>query len=140
MNNTRTTAVAVVLAAFVAGLVVGIAGDRVYLIHTRQYFPSRAGRSMAKHLVDRLDRELHFDAAQRTRVEAILEQHRQRIDTIWSSVRPQVDKELAATNAEIDQVLTPEQRPKFKAIQMRMRSRAHRGGGAPPPGPPPPRE
>lgn len=137
MNNTRTTAVAVVLAAFVAGLVVGVAGDRVYLIHTRQYLPSRAGRSMTQRLADRLDRELHLDATQRTRVEAILEAHRQRIDAIWSSVRPQVDKELAATNSEIDQILTAEQKPKFKAIQMRMRSHARRGGGAPPPGPPP---
>ncbi len=138
VNSTRTTAVAVVLAAFAAGMIVGVTGDRVYLIHTRQLFPSRvAGRSMTKHLADRLDRELHFDPQQRKTVEGILERRRQSIDTIWSSVRPQVEIEINAANAEIDKVLNAEQRTKFKTLQMRMRSHGHRG--APPPGPPPPR-
>jgi hypothetical protein len=139
VNSTRTTAVVVVLAAFAAGMIVGVTGDRAYLIHTRQYLPARAaGKSMAKHLADRLDRELHFDPQQRAKVESILERRRQSIDTIWSSVRPQIEVEINATNAEIDKVLTDEQRPKFKSLQMRMRSnRAHRG--EPAPGPPPPR-
>ena len=128
----------VVLAAFAAGMIVGVTGDRVYLIRTRQYFPSRAaGRSMTKHLADRLDRELHFDPQQRTRVESILERRRQSIDTIWSSVRPQVETEINAANAEIDKVLNDEQRAKFKSLQMRIHSRPHRGEL--PPGPPPPR-
>lgn len=140
MNSTRTTAVVVVLAAFAAGMIVGVTGDRVYLIHTRQYFPSRApGRSMAKHLADRLDRELHFDDQQRAKVESILERHRQSIDTIWSSVRPQLEVEINATNAEIDKVLNDDQRAKFKSLQLRMRSnRVHRGA-EPTPGPPPPK-
>ena len=138
MNSTRTTAVIVVLAAFAAGMIVGVTGDRVYLIRTRQYFPSRAaGHAMAKHLADRLDLELHFDAQQRIRVESILERRRQSIDTIWSSVRPQVETEINAANAEIDKVLNAEQRVKFKSLQMRMHNRPHRGEL--PPGPPPPR-
>src|ERR1700682_5457937 len=118
-------------------MIIGVTGDRVYLIRTRQYFPARVpGRSMTKHLADRPDRELHFDSQQRTRVESILERRRQSIDTIWSSVRPQVETEINAANAEIDKVLNPEQRVKFKSLQMRMHSHPHRGG--PPPGPPPP--
>jgi predicted P-loop ATPase/GTPase len=137
VNSTRTTAVVVVLVAFAAGMVVGLTGDRVYLIRTRQYFPSRAaGQSMTKRLADRLDRELHFDPQQRKTVEGILERRRQSIDTIWSSVRPQVEIEINATNAEIDKVLNDDQRAKFKALQMQRRNRPHRGGPA---GPPPPR-
>jgi hypothetical protein len=131
---------AVVLAAFVAGLVVGVAGDRVYLIHQGRIFPSRsAAKSMTKRLIDRLDRELHFDAQQRARVETIVEGHRQRIDALWSSVRPAVGKEINATNAEIEKILTPEQLPKFKALQLRMHNRTHRGSTGMPPGPPPDR-
>jgi glutamate synthase domain-containing protein 3 len=129
--------VVVVLAAFAAGIVAGLAGDRVYLIRTRQYLPARvAGQSMTKRLADRLDRDLHFDPQQRKAVEGILERHRQRIDTIWSSVRPQVDVEINATNAEIEKVLNDDQRAKFKTLQMQRHNRPHHGGG-PPPGPPP---
>jgi hypothetical protein len=137
LNNTRTTAIAVVLVAFVAGIVVGLAGDRVYLLRTHQIFPPRGGKTMTHHLVDRLDRELHFDAQQRTQVESILERRRQRIDTIWSAARPAVEKEISATNAEIEKVLRPEQVKTFKSIQMRMRGREHRRGGGPPQGPAP---
>ncbi len=140
-SNTRTTAVVVVLAAFVAGLVVGIAGELVYLIHTHHYIPSHPGKSMTQRLVDRLDRELKLDPQQRTKIEAIVEARRRRIDTIWSSVRPAVMQEIDATNAEIEKVLKPDQLEKFKAIETRMRNRVGHGPGRhermPPPPPPP---
>jgi hypothetical protein len=123
--------VAVVLAAFVAGIVAGAAGDRIYLYARHRIFPDMS-RGMTKHVADRLDRELHFDAAQRTKVETILESRRKRIDSIWSSVRPQLDVEINATNAEIEKVLRADQVKTFKAIQVRMRNR-RRGGGPPPP-------
>jgi hypothetical protein len=139
LNSTRTTAIVLVLAAFAAGLVAGLAGDRVYLIHAGRLFPARSGgRSMSKHLVERLDRELHFDGQQRKKVETIVESHRKRFDSIWASVRPAIKKEIEATNTEIDKVLTPDQRAKFKSMQLRMKNR-HHGGGAQS-GPPPPRD
>src|SRR5437764_253383 len=60
-----------------------------------------------------------------------------------ASVRPQVRQELDATNAEIEKVLTPEQRTKFEALQLQhRRQRMNRRGAhgmAPglPPAPPP---
>ena len=141
-SNTRTTAVVVVLSAFLAGLVVGVAGEMVYLIHNHRIIPSHtAGKSMTKHLIDRLDRELKLDPQQRAKIETIVEARRQRIDTLWSSVRPAVMQEIDATNAEIDKVLNPDQRVKFKEMQTRMRNRVGRGPGhhgqMPPPPPPP---
>jgi Spy/CpxP family protein refolding chaperone len=125
----------VVIAAFLAGVVAGVGGEFAWLVHNRRILP-RPGGHFAKRLVERLDHELHFDAKQRASVEAIIEAHRKRIDATWSSVRPQVEKEIDATNAEIEKLLSPEQREKFKALQAKMRSRA-RHVGAPPPGPPP---
>jgi len=126
-SNTRTTAVVVVLSAFLAGLVVGVAGEMVYLIHNHRIIPS--------HTAGKLD------AQQRARIETIVEARRQRIDAIWSSVRPAVMQEIDATNAEIDKVLNPDQRVKFKEMQTRMRNRVGRGPGhhgqMPPPPPPP---
>lgn len=133
-SNTRTAAVVVVIAAFLAGVVAGVGGEFAWLVHNHR-LPRPGSRNMTQRLVDRLDRELHFDAKQRTSVTTIIESHRTRIDATWSSVRPQVEKEIDATNAEIEKVLTPEQREKFKALQVKMRSRSRHG--APPPGPPP---
>jgi len=141
-SNTRTTAVVVVLSAFLAGLVVGVGGETVYLIHNHRLIPSRtAGKSMTKHLIDRLDRELKLDPQQRAKIETIVESRRQRIDSIWSSVRPAVTQQIDGTNAEIEKILHPDQLQKFKAMETRMRNRAGRGGpghhgGMPPPPPP----
>lgn len=137
-NSTRTTAVVVVLTAFVAGLVAGVGGELVYLIHNHRIVPTHTAGT--KHLIDRLDHELKLDPQQRARIETIVEARRQRIDAIWSSARPAVMQEIDATNAEIDKVLNPDQRVKFKALQARMRNRVHGGPGhhgqMPPPPPP----
>jgi len=91
---------------------------------------------MTTHLIDRLDRELKLDPQQRARIETIVEARRQRIDTLWSSVRPAVMQEIDATNAEIEKVLKPDQLEKFKAMETRMRNRVRGGpghhGGMPP--------
>jgi len=125
-TSTRTTAALVVIVAFIAGFFVGIAGDRLYLIHTRQFFPRRAADYAAHHVVSRLDRELHLTDAQKTSIQRVVDQHRVRIEAVWNNVRPQVRQEIEAANAEIDRLLTPEQRTKFQ--QMRMRMAPRRGG------------
>ena len=118
---------AVVNVAFIAGLFAGIAGDRLYF---HRMFPGRRDFGSA-HIVDRLNRELHFSSQQKTEVQQIFDRHRVRIDALMSGVRPQIRQELDATNAEIDKILTPDQRATFAKIRMRMQRR----GMAPPPPP-----
>ena len=133
-SSTRTTAVVVVIVAFIAGLIVGIAGDRLYLFRSHRIFPSRHMAEFAAHrIVDRLDHELHFTPQQRAQVQQILDRHRARIDKLMSGVRPQLRQEIDASNAEIDKVLTPDQRVQFSKVRMRMHSGRR---GMPPPPPP----
>ena len=116
----------VVIIAFVAGILVGVVGDHLLFIH--HVF----GRGfVAGRIVARLDRELHLTPQQKTQVQQILDRHRTRIDAVMSGVRPQVRQEIDATNAEIEKILTPEQRAQF--AKMRMRMPGHRGMGGPPP-------
>jgi hypothetical protein len=116
----------VVIIAFVAGVLVGVAGDHLLFIH---HVFSRG--FVAGRIADRLDRELHLSAQQKTQVQQILDRHRKRIDVITSGVRPQVRQEIDSTNAEIEKILTPEQRAQFAKMRMRMPGR--RGMGPPPP-------
>ncbi len=121
-----------VLVAFIAGLLVGIAGDRFYLIRSRQLFPRRAADFAARRVVDRLDQELHLTAQQKSEVQRIIDRHRTRIDAIMVNVRPQVRQELETANAEIEKVLTPQQREQFSKIKMHILG-PHRGMGPPRP-------
>ena len=133
-TSPRAVAALLIVGALLAGIVLGVAGDRAYLLHTRQWFP-RHGPPMSR-LVDHLDDELHFTPQQKEAVTQIVERHRQRIAAINAGVRPQMRAEIDATNAEIEKVLTPEQQQKFRAISSRMR-RHHRGEPGPPPAGPP---
>lgn len=130
-SSAKITAAAVVLVAFFAGLLAGAAGDRFYLVHTRQFFPRRLAAMGAHRIVDHLDHELHFTPQQRKAVEEIVDRGRQRMDGIMGNVRPRMRQQIEMTNAEIEKVLTPEQRAKFDAMKMRMH---HGEQGRRPPG------
>jgi Spy/CpxP family protein refolding chaperone len=124
-------AVVVVVVAFIAGVLVGVAGDHLYLIHNGRLFPRRAARFAADRMAEHLGRELQLTAQQKTQVQQIIEKHRAKIDAAMSSVRPQVRQELEATNAEIETILTAEQKAKFAKLRMRVGSR-RRDRGSPP--------
>jgi hypothetical protein len=128
-SSAKTTAAVVVIVAFIAGLLAGVAGDRFYLIRTRQFFPHRAMEFAARRVVDHLDRELHLNAQQRVEIQGIIDRHRAHMDSIMSGVRPQMRQEIDAANAEIEKVLTPAQRVQFS--NMRMHMRARHGIGSP---------
>jgi len=133
-SSTRTTAIIVVVIAFIAGLFAGIAGDRFYLIRAHRLFPSRrAGAFAERRIAQRLDHELNLTDQQQAQVQKILETHRGHIDTIMTGVRPQIRKELDAMNADIEKILTPDQRAQFAKMRMRMPRRG--GPGGPPPAP-----
>lgn len=128
-SNTRTAAIAVVVVAFIAGILVGVAGDHLYLIRSGRLSP-RHGRFAADRMTDRLTHELDLSPQQKTQVQQIIERHRAKIDATMAAVRPQVRQELDATNAEIETILTPEQKTKFANLRMRIGARRRdRGTG-----------
>lgn len=130
-TSPRTTAALLIVGALVAGIVLGVAGDHVYLLRAHRLLPSsRVQGFMAKRLVERLDDELHLTAQQKTAVTQIVERHRARINAIVASTRPQIRQEVDATNGEIEKVLNPDQIAKFREISTRMRQRHHRGMGS----------
>ncbi|HEV7570135.1 MAG TPA: hypothetical protein VGQ21_01435 [Thermoanaerobaculia bacterium] len=123
-SNTRTAAIAVVVVAFLAGILVGVAGDHLYLIRSGRLSPRHASsRFAADRMTDRLTKELNLSPQQKTQVQQIIERHRAKIDATMANVRPQVRQEVEATNAEIETVLTPEQKTKFADLRMRIGAR-----------------
>ncbi len=131
-TSPRAVAALLIVAALIAGIVVGVAGDRAYLLYTRRMAP-HPPRFLSDRLVEHLDHELQFTPQQRDAVKQIIEHHRQRIQAISDGIRPQMRQELDATNAEIEKVLNPDQQKKFRELSSRMHR--HRGMR---PAPPPP--
>lgn len=131
-TSPRAVAALLIVAALIAGIVVGVAGDRAYLLYTRRMAP-HPPRFMSDRLVDHLDHQLQFTPQQRDAVKQIVERHRQRIEAISNGIRPQMRQELDATNAEIEKVLTPDQQKKFRELSSRMHR--HRGMRTAPPPP-----
>ena len=129
-TSPRAAAALLIVGALIAGVVLGIAGDRAWMHWHRPPHPPRLER-----LVEHLDSELHFTPQQKDAVTQIVARHRARIEAIAANTRPQMRQEIEATNAEIEKVLTPEQRQKFQTLSQHMRQR-HRGMR--PAGPPPP--
>ena len=129
-TSPRAAAALLVVGALVAGVVLGVAGDRAWMhIHRQQHAP-RLDR-----LVEHLDHTLNLTPQQDETVKQIVERHRARIEAIAATMRPQMRQEIESMNAEIEKVLNPEQRQKFQSLSQRMRQRHH---GTRPAGPPPP--
>jgi Spy/CpxP family protein refolding chaperone len=123
----------VVIVAFLAGILVGVAGDHFYLIRSGRLFPRHAARFAADRMADRLAGELGLTPQQKTQVQKIIERHRAKIEAATSSVRPLVRQELDATNAEIEIILTAEQRTKFASLRMHVGPRRRDRMSVPPP-------
>jgi Spy/CpxP family protein refolding chaperone len=121
--SSNAKAALIVVVAFIAGLFVGVAGDRFVLFRIGH----RVGEGTPPgHLVSYLNRELKLNDSQRAQIERIVNDHRARMDAVFKSVQPQMRQEIDAASTQIEAVLTPEQRVKFS--EMRERAEKRRGG------------
>ncbi len=130
-SKTKTIAAVVVVLAFIAGLLIGIVGDRLWMFRIRDHVFGRMRGNMTSFIVNRLDRELDLNDQQKTEITRIVESHRQHIEAISAGVRPQIRRELDESNAEIEKVLTPDQRSKFEKMKIMLPRREHMRGFAP---------
>ena len=119
-SSARTIAVVTVVATLIVGFLLGVVADRVWLYRHGPRFGSRAQRFTTERIVKRLDGELHFTEQQRAQVTQIIHARQQRIAAIQAGVRPQIRAQIDQTNAEIEKILTPEQRTAFQQIKMRV--------------------
>lgn len=142
MSGLSARAVALVLAVFVSGMIVGALGFRAASHRPREgmferrdgMFERREGRGMEHMLLRAIDRHVELSDDQRARVEGILrETHRER-RSVLRPVEPALEALRTRTQSRIRSELRPEQWPAFDRLCEHLAER-HRGGM--PPGPPP---
>ena len=127
-SSTAWLAAIALVVTFITGVFVGGVGGRLML---RMHPERRLPPPRADFLVKRLDRALDLTPQQEADVTRIIRTHHERMDAVWSGVRPQIRREVEETNAEIERVLNPEQRAKFAKLKMRLMPREGRGSRPP---------
>ncbi|MDX1500880.1 MAG: hypothetical protein R3325_00860 [Thermoanaerobaculia bacterium] len=148
---TRVTALAAVAALFVTGVLVGALAT--HLFYTQRLLrPEGAPRAMVMgRLFSRqLERSLELTPEQAEQVEKIVRDSHAEADRLRRETFPRVRQIVDEAAAEIEAILTEEQRERFRELRRRQRDRAEqfllgppgpgrRRGPGPPPDPPPPR-
>lgn len=119
-SRVKWLAAVIVLAAFGAGLVTGFVADRIVLFHHDSRIAPAMLRTLVERIAKRLDRRLDLTPQQSAQVRDILHRHQQNVERLWSTTRPQVDREIDGANAEIRAILTSEQQEKFDRLRMRI--------------------
>ena len=134
-DRSRILAIAVLLAVLAAGLFAGAAlslvfgsrGDRVEHEMRIRRGPGGPG---AMHgppfpgdhegvvfMRTPFGAELDLNDEQRERVEALMEEQRRKAEQLMADMEPRMKALMDSTNAAIEEVLTPEQRERFRRMQ-----------------------
>lgn len=128
----RSLAVVVMAAILLAGIVAGMAIDRVLLTSPARtaVFPdtgfhplSSALRSPTpeerRRLRAELSRQLALTPSQDSAFEAIMMQRAGEFSALREEIRPRVERLVSDVRSDMEQVLTPAQRQQFRRLQLR---------------------
>lgn len=116
LNKSKLAAVGLLASVFLAGGLAGWGGREAAGRDTDGRRDGRGGRRGPEAMVAYLSRELDLSDAQRDSVRAIFARHRPETDSLWARVRPRFDSIKVRMRAEINAVLTPEQRSRHQQL------------------------
>ena len=114
MTRSRTGALALLIAAFVLG---GLVGGAATSMADRRSHKTKADHPPRATYVERLGAELSLTSAQMDSVRAVLQRHQPAMDSIWESIRPLMASERQAIRNQITALLTEEQRARYLELQ-----------------------
>lgn len=114
MTRSRTGAVALLIAAFVLG---GLVGGAATSMADRRSHLSRGAHPSRLSYVERIGTELGLSDAQKDGVQAVLDRHQPAMDSLWESVRPLMQSERQSIRTQITALLSSEQRAKYIELQ-----------------------
>jgi len=124
----RAMAAVVVGVTLIAGILVGIGLDRTFFRRPRPPFGPfaviRGGPNAdSARMRMRADfaRQLHLTPDQQARIDTIMQHRTAILDSIRKETMPQIRALIGATQAQIDSVLTPEQRDTFRSLRQQHR-------------------
>jgi Spy/CpxP family protein refolding chaperone len=140
----RSLAVIVIAAIIVASVVAGVAIDRVLLrapaaptmLSDTGFHPlSSALRSPTpeerRRIRKELAQQLNLTPAQDSAIDAIMMQRAGEFSALREEIRPRVERLVSDVRSDMEQVLTPAQRERFRRLRLRDVEDARRMSSAP---------
>lgn len=127
MTRSKLGAMALLVAAFVLGALSG--GAVMALADRGPASPGTRGERLG--FVERLERDLALSPSQREAVQAVVERHRPKMDSLWKEVAPRFDTARAEVRQEINDLLTADQRQTFTELEARHKARRRGAKGRP---------
>jgi len=131
VRGSRSTAVFVLAALAIASAAVGAAVDRAFVqrhptvvVTDTSFHPLSAALrdptpAQRRTLATNLAAELGLTSAQEDSVSAIMDRRAGDYQQLRNTIRPLVEQLATQTRTDIERVLTPEQRVRYRAIQSR---------------------
>jgi hypothetical protein len=128
--RSRATAIGVLFAVAIASGLAGAAADRTYVKHAMRFVgdtgfhpissilraPTDAER---KQFRDELAEALALTPDQSRVIDSITSSHIGQFDDLRSMMRPRIEGLVNAVRTDVEKVLTPEQRTKYRQLQGR---------------------
>ena len=114
MTRSRTGALALLIAAFVLG---GLVGGAATSMADRRSHKTKVDHPPRPTYVERLGAELSLTPAQMDSVRAVLQRHQPAMDSIWESIRPLMASERQSIRNHIKALLTPDQQTSYLELQ-----------------------
>lgn len=113
----RWTAIGLLAGVFLLGMVVGGLGGELLRLRRAAFWHHRGdGPPGFGLLTHRLERRLELSPEQAREVEKIMDRTRRDLWGMHREVRPRIHRRLAEARAEIEEVLTPEQREALRRL------------------------
>ncbi|HEV2180274.1 MAG TPA: hypothetical protein VGR59_08135 [Gemmatimonadaceae bacterium] len=129
----RAMAAVVVCVTLIAGILVGIGLDRAFFRPRHGPFGPFAfmhdgpnADSVRTRMRAEFARQLNLTPDQQARIDTIMQRRMAVLDSIRKTTMPQIRTLIGATQAQIDSVLTPEQRVQFQSLRQHRRGRRFR--------------
>lgn len=114
LNRSKTWAVALLVATFIAGTLVG-AGARVVWVGRAAAAAAAAGPTRGPdRLLASLTTELHLTPLQHDTIGAIIYRHWVRANGVWNAVQPRFDTIRVDMDSEVVRHLSPDQVIKYR--------------------------
>ncbi len=131
LNQSKIWAVALLVAVFAAGVVIGgplwevLSGDRPAGVNERGRPPDSRGRERRSYS-DHLQEELDLTAEQRSAMDSILEMNQDEMQMVWRELRARIDTLRQEISSEVMVFLTEQQRERYRAMIERSKNRGDR--------------
>jgi hypothetical protein len=112
-----------VLLIFAFGVIVGVAGTSAGIARKVRTVLSGGSKAVIHEVVERLDRELKFDALQKEQVLKIAEMTRLKLRESQAKIQPEVERTLGEAEEQVRTVLRADQVEKFDRLLRDRRER-----------------